>query len=153
MDIIGLSGAVTPFRNIAAMGQEKDFRNAVFQWLNNERSDIPDVTLASSDTKKIQRQWNLKSDEERNILTKLFPKIDLPKDQMLQILREKRIENGLAVGLNDIVDNPYVLIEQYVGDDPDDNINFSRIDHAMFPSPDLGGEFQFETDDCQRLRA
>lgn len=153
MDIIGLSSAVTPFRSIAAMGQEKDFRNAVFQWLNDERSDIPDVSLASSDTKKIQRQWNLKSDEERNILTELFPKIDLPKDQMLQILSEKRIGNGLAVGLNDIVDNPYVLIEQYVGDDPDDNINFSRVDHAMFPSPDLGGAFQFETDDWQRLRA
>jgi ATP-dependent exoDNAse (exonuclease V) alpha subunit len=152
LDIIGLSDAVKPFHDATVKDQEKDYCDAIFQWLNAERSDVPDVSLSGTDITTIRRQWNLKTDEERLILTELLPRIDLPKDQMLQILSEKRSENGLEASLSDIVDNPYLLVEQYVGLDPDDLINFSRIDHAMFPSPELGGRFQFAIDDWQRLR-
>lgn len=153
MDLIGLSSAVTPFRSAVAKGQEKIFHDAVFQWLNAGRDAIPGVSIGSAEITKIRRQWSLRTDDERQILTGLLPRIDLPVDQMERILSEKRIENGLEAGLGDIQANPYVLIEQYVGENPDDSINFSRVDHAVFPSPDLGGEFLFDTDDWRRLRA
>ena len=153
MDLVGLSSAVTPFRSAVAKGQEKIFHGAVFQWLNAGLDDIPGVSIGSAEITKIRRQWNLRTDDERQILTDLLPRIDLPVDQMERILSVKRIENGLEAGLGDIQANPYVLIEQYVGENPDDTINFSRVDHAVFPSPDLGGEFLFDTDDWRRLRA
>ena len=92
MDIIGLAGVIKPFKNSANENQEQDFRNAVFQWLNAERDDIPGVPLVEAEIVKIRRQWNLKTDEERLILTELLPRVDLPKDQMMQILSEKRNE-------------------------------------------------------------
>src|SRR5262249_10246681 len=64
-----------------------------------------------------------------------------------------RSENCIEASLAEIMANPYVLAEQFVGEDPDDMISFTRIDHACFPSPELGGEPLYETDDWRRLRA
>jgi exodeoxyribonuclease V alpha subunit len=72
---------------------------------------------------------------------------------MARIIGEKRAENGLDVKLERIVENPYLLCERFVGDNPDDGIPFSRIDHGVFPSPDLGGEFLCDADDPRRLSA
>jgi DNA replication protein DnaC len=72
---------------------------------------------------------------------------------MKRILGEKRAENGLNVELKQIVENPYLLCERFVGDNPDDVIPFGRIDHGVFPSPNLGGDFLCDIDDARRLRA
>jgi hypothetical protein len=52
-----------------------------------------------------------------------------------------------------IAQNPYVLAEEYSGDGVDDFISFSKIDHGMIPSPDLGGTRLAEKDDWRRLRS
>ena len=62
-------------------------------------------------------------------------------------------ENCLEAGLKESGENSYLVTEQFVGDDPDDIIPFSRIDHGAYPSPDLGGEFLHDTDDWRRFRA
>jgi exodeoxyribonuclease V alpha subunit len=72
---------------------------------------------------------------------------------MQRVLSDKRADNCVAADLTEIADNPYLLVEQFVGDDPDDVVSFSSIDHGVFPSPDLGGEFLHETDDWRRMRA
>ena len=72
---------------------------------------------------------------------------------MERVLDDKRAENCLEADLNDICENPYVLAEQFIGNDPDDIIPFSRIDHGVFPSPELGGEFLYDKDHRRRLRA
>lgn len=153
LDIVGLSAAIIPFRSAAAKGMEKDFHGAIFSWLDGGLDNLADVSLSSSETAKIRRQWTLRSREEQQMLVDLMPRFDLPRDQMERIIGTKRAENCLEVGLSDILDNPYVLSEQFVGDDPDDTISFSRIDHGVFPSPGVGGDFLYEIDDWRRLRA
>jgi hypothetical protein len=153
MDLIGLTPAVRPFRIAVTNGQEKVFHDSVFAWLNEKATSIPGVTITDNEAAKIRRRWKLRTDDERLLLSKIFPLFDLPKDQMERVLSESRNENCLEATLKEIVENPYLLTEQFVGDDPDDIIPFTRIDHGAFPSPNLGGQFLHDTDDWRRLRA
>ena len=153
MDLLGLAVMTTPFREAVAKGKEKTFHDGIFEWLDEKVSELPGVTLNSTDAAKVRRQWKLRTDDERRLLTQALPRYDLPKEQMVRILSEKRAENCLESSLKDIVGNPYLLNEQFVGDDPDDIISFSRIDHGVFPSPDLGGKCLHDTDNWRRLRA
>jgi len=153
MDLIGLSAGITPLRSAVAKGEEKAFRNAVVDWLSEKTTALPDFEISATEAAKIRRQWKLKTADERRLLSDLIPRFDLPKEQIERVVSEKRANNCLEVSLSDICSNPYLLAEQFVGDDPDDTISFSRIDHGVFPSPELGGSFLFETDDWRRLRA
>ena len=153
MDLLGLSVGVTAFRAAAGAGKEKEFCQAVFSWLDEKLAAIPGVTLSPADAAKVRRQWKLRTAGERRVLSSLLPRFDLPKEQMERILSDKRADNCLEVGLAEICANPYVLSEQFIGDDPDDIIPFSRIDHGVFPSPELGGKFLYDNDDWRRLRA
>lgn len=86
-------------------------------------------------------------------MSDLLPRFDLPKEQMERILSDKRTENCITADLKEVADDPYLLVEQFVGVDPDDVVSFGRIDHGVFPSPELGGEFLHAIDDWRRLRA
>ncbi len=153
LDALGLAAAVTPLRAAVAKGDEKEFRNATFDWLNGKASTLPGHNISSADAAKVRRQWQLRTDEERRIISDILPRFDLPSEQMERILSDKRAENCVLADLAAIADNPYLITEQFVGDDPDDIVSFSRIDHGVFPSPDLGGQFLYDTDDWRRLRA
>lgn len=153
MDILGLAEGVSAFRAAVAEGKDKAFCATLFEWLNEKTHKIPGIETTAADATRIRRQWKLKSPEERNILSGILPRFDLPKDQMERILSDKRADHCLSVGLPEIYDNPYLLVEQFIGEDPDDIISFSRIDHGTFPSPELGGKFLYDTDDWRRLRA
>ena len=153
MDIVGLSKAITVFRKAVADDKEKVFHDAVFAWLEGKQDKFPGLTITPVDTNRIQRRWKLLEDDERRILSELLTRFDIPKDQMERILSSNRAENCLEAELLDILDNPYLISEQFVGDDADDIISFSRIDHGIFPAPNLGGEFLYDIDDWRRLRA
>ncbi|MBX7123865.1 MAG: AAA family ATPase [Opitutaceae bacterium] len=153
MDLLGLSVGVAAFRSAAGAGRETEFFQSVIGWLDENVAAIPGVTLAPADAIRVRRQWKLRTADERRLLSTILPRLDLPKEQMERILSEQRADNGVQAGLAEISDNPYVLSEQFTGDDPDDIISFSRIDHGVFPSPDLGGAFLHDKDDWRRLRA
>jgi ATP-dependent exoDNAse (exonuclease V) alpha subunit len=152
-DTIGLAEAVTPFRAAASKGDEKSYCKAAFDWIEGKSSEFPGLTIAAADSTKIRRQWQLRSDEERLFLRDVLPRFDLPMDQIERILGDKRTENCVQASLAELSENPYLLVEQFVGDNSDDIVPFSRIDHGVHPSPDLGGDKLFDTDDWRRLRA
>jgi len=153
IDLLGLSGAVEEFRNAVTRGDDKGFVTAVFDWLDGRAAQIPSVQLSAAEVTKVRRQWKLRDEAEQRLIKEVLPRIDLPRDQMERILSEDRAENCIEVSLTEIRENPYLLAEQFVGDDADDLISFSRIDHACYPSPELGGNFSYDTDDWRRLRA
>ncbi len=153
LDLLGLAEAVTPFRIAAARGEEQSFRDAAFAWLAGQSTEFPGLALAPNDTARIRRKWRLRSNDERTLLKDVLPRFDLPLDQIERLLGEQRTDNCVSADLAEIASNPYVLVEQFVGDDADDIVPFSRIDHGVFPSPDVGGQTLFETDDWRRLRA
>tara|TARA_R110000868_G_scaffold409926_4_gene696573 strand:- start:11957 stop:15601 length:3645 start_codon:yes stop_codon:yes gene_type:complete len=153
LDLIGFQQAIPFWKQKAELGKEQEAYEGLFSLLNGDSKSVDGLELTDRDRKKIARQWKLREDVDRELLTKLFPRFALRPDQLNSILSDKREQNGIYSPLKEIEENPYLLCEEYVGDDVDDSISFSRIDHGVFPSPDLGGEPLNEVDDWQRLRA
>lgn len=87
------------------------------------------------------------------MLRDVFPRFALRVDQLRKILDDGRAKNNITATLDAIADNPYILAEQYQGDDPDDLIPWGTIDRGMIPSHELGGEALAEIDDGRRFRA
>lgn len=134
---------------------EAGLKQKIFEFLNEKVTEIEDLPIEENGKKRILRQWKLKTDVERELLENVLPRFDLSKEQIERILSENRRNYGIYSSLEQIVENPYILCEEYVGDDPDDFISFNKIDHGIFPSPELGGTHysDFEKDNAKRLRA
>src|SRR3546814_14872646 len=68
---------------------------------------------------------------------------------------QKRTAHGLPADLKEIVEDPYLLSELFVGDAPEEIIPWSAIDGGVFPSPELGGDVLCDMllDDPRRLRS
>lgn len=153
MDSIGFQQAIPFWKQQVELGKEQESYEGLFSLLSGDTKSVDGLELTDRDRKKIARQWKLREDEERALLTNIFPRFALRPDQLDSVLSDKRAQNGIYSSLKEIGENPYLLCEEYIGDDVDDSISFSRIDHGVFPSPDLGGDALNEVDDWQRLRA
>lgn len=123
------------------------------EFLQGKRKAIPGLKLDEKQVKNVHKQWKLREDNEQALLRDLFPRFELSAEQIAAILDAERSAHGIYSTLEEIAENPYILAEEYTGDGPDDHISFNRIDHGVFPSPDLGGEPLAEKDDGRRLGA
>jgi len=100
------------------------------------------------------RNWYTKL-ENKNIreLAKLLARVAIGKQQIKNLISDNRAENGINSQISEIINNLYIISEQYIGNDIGDEIPFSKIDHAVLPSPDLGLENLYSKHDWRRLRA
>lgn len=153
LDYLGFQEAIPYYKEHVTTGREKEAKEAIFSFLDSKISSIPELKLSDEARRRIQRSWKLKTEPERELLTRIFPRIDLQKDQIEKILAEDRAKNGIFANLEQIVQNPYLLSEQFIGDDPDDRISFNKIDHGVISSPELGLDPLLEKDDARRFRA
>jgi exodeoxyribonuclease V alpha subunit len=153
LDYLRFSEGITYFKKQALKGKEELAKNQLFDFLNDHTSNIPGLTLAATEEKKIKRQWQLTDDDEQKLLIDMLPRFDLSVEQIEKILSEKRSQHGIYRNLNDIYDNPYIISEEFIGDNPDDIIPFQKIDHGVFPSPSLGDNHLYDQNDWRRLRA
>ncbi|QXE87400.1 ATP-dependent RecD-like DNA helicase [Geomonas nitrogeniifigens] len=81
-----------------------------------------------------------------------LPLFDLDDDQVKNILGDKRGMYSITTSLSGLYENPYAIAEEYIGGDPNDFINFEKIDHGMVPSEELVGAEPIALDDPRRLR-
>jgi exodeoxyribonuclease V alpha subunit len=154
LDYLDFGVAIPYFKQQTATQDEHNAKDALFAFLEGRTPSITGLTLTSESSRRVLRQWKLKTEEEKNLLRDTLPRFDLRPDQIKRILSSERIANGIEALLPAISENPYYLSEQFIGDGPDDSIPFNKIDHGVYPSPELGGDFLFpETDDGRRLRA
>jgi len=153
LDYLGFSEAIHQCKGQTAAGREQAYKDGIFGFLRGESDDPCGLALTTERTVRLRRQWNLKEDDERALLSDCLPRFGLVKPQIEAIFSKKPEEHGLTASRADIAANPYILSEQFVGDGPDDILPFYRIDHGMFPAPDLGQPFLAEKDDWRRLRA
>src|SRR5690606_31179605 len=113
----------------------------IHAFLINNKS-IPGVEVDEITLGNVRDELATKEDEEINFLFNILPRFEIEESsrlkQISQILAEERQQNGLDVSLDQLSKNPYLLCEKYIGNGPDDQITFSKIDHGMLPSPDLG---------------
>ncbi len=157
LDYIGFHEAIWFYKDKITQNPnlEAGLKQKIFEFLNEKVTEIKGLPIELNRKKKILRQWELKTDVERELLENVLSRFDLSKEQIERILSEKRRNYGIYSSSEQIVENPYILCEEYVGDDPDDFISFNKIDHGVFPSPELGEPHysDFEKDDARRLRA
>ena len=155
--LLGATGAVRPVIESINAGNAQEAHEEVFAALGEGR-ETPQIGLAGRALEKASRQWRLRTDAERVLLTFLLPRLDLDLDQMQRIASTDsrlRETHGLAFPVDAPHHNPYLICENYLGDNPDDRISWPTVDRGVLPSPELGGTpySDMEIDDARRLRA
>lgn len=145
--------AIEFFKNETIAGKEKEAKEQLFSLLNEKINRIQRLETTDTRLKEILRDWQLKDDIEKNLLEKVLCRFLLTKQQIINILDDQRADNSLYATLEEIYENPYILAEQYIGDDLSDSISFNRIDHGILPSAELGLEPLFAKNSPERFRA
>lgn len=153
LKLIRFTQAIPWFKVQVGSGREAAARDLLFDFLDGNASAVPGLTLAPNEIAGVRKRWLLYNDDQRHLLREVFPRFDLREDQMERILADDREAYGIRSSLREIAANPYILAEEFVGEDQDDTISFHKIDHGMLPSPHLGGAPLAEVDDWRRLRA
>lgn len=153
LEAIGFPAAIPYFKKQALDGREVEAHDAIFGFLEGRVSTVPGLDLKPDEAKGALRKWKVRTPAEQHLLRDVLPRFDLESAQICSILSENREENGITADLDAIANNPYILCEQYLGNDPDDIIPWGTIDRGMIPSPDLGCDSRAAVDDPRRLRA
>jgi len=152
MATLGMEAAIPFWKAQVLAGNEQATRDAIMSFLESKTKAIAGLKLDEKQVKNIQKQWKLRERDQQALLRDVFPRFELLTDQVAAVLDEDRVSHGIQSTLQEIAENPYILAEEYTGNGPDDHISFNKIDHGVFPSPDLGGEPLAEKDDGRRLR-
>ncbi|WCL50761.1 ATP-dependent DNA helicase [Leptospira sp. GIMC2001] len=152
MDYLGFSEGIEYFKSISSEEDQRGALSAIGLFLEGKSSSLGKITIDAKRKTNIQREWILKEQSEKTLLLGILIRFDLSKTQITNILSEDRQKNGITSSLSEITENPYLLAEQYIGDDYDDVISFYKIDHGILPSPDLGIEAIFEGNSPERFR-
>jgi exodeoxyribonuclease V alpha subunit len=153
LDALDFGSAISWAREQAGLRSEVAVKDELFALLDGEAEGLPGLVLDNEELRAVRRRWKLREDGERRLLSEVLPRFDLSREQMERVVSEGRADHGIEADLAEIAANPYVLVEQYAGDDPDDLIPFAKIDNGMLPSPELGGDALVDTDGWPRLRA
>jgi exodeoxyribonuclease V alpha subunit len=153
LKILKFDVAIPYFKAEVLAGREQQAYATIFKLIEGNAKLARGLELTEKLRQKISREWKLRRPDERLLLKDTFPRFDLTAAQMEAILSRERNENGIVASLAEIAKNPYIIAEQYVGNDPDDILSWGRIDRGALPSPELGGENLVELNDAKRLRA
>jgi exodeoxyribonuclease V alpha subunit len=151
-DYLKFSEAISYTMQQTPVRGEQDVKDQLFAFIQGYVDTVSDLPLDPKRVKAIRKQWRLLEPDQQALLCDVLPRFDLQTGQIERILKNPE-DASIYTSHAKIVENPYIVCEQYVGNGPDDQITFSQIDHGMFPSPELGAEADLEPDDWQRLRA
>lgn len=152
LGIIGFHDAIPFFKTAVLNNNEKVCYDEIKNFLEKKK-DIPNFNLPLEQKNRLTRNWALLDDIDKKILLDVFARLDLSIEQMAKILKPERFNNSIFASLDEIYKNPYIICEQFIGDDPDDRISFNKIDHGLLPSPDLSLTPLTEIDSAFRFRA
>lgn len=155
LDYLGFNAAIEYFKNESSKSMEKEAKETIFSFLGGAgKSTLAhDMKLSEEAKNKVQRQWALKSSDEKHLLKDIFLRFDISRDQIKKIISSDRENSSITASLGEIGDNPYILSEQFIGDNPDDRIPFNKIDHGILPSPETELKSLSEKDGWRRFRA
>ncbi|HPN36714.1 MAG TPA: AAA family ATPase [bacterium] len=152
LDYLKFTEGITHLNRHLSSQDEQQQKDALFAFLRGEIDTIPGLALKSERIPAVKKQWRLLDPYQQTLLSDILPRFDLRTDQIKRIIEHPE-EVSIRAMPQEINKNPYILSEQYIGLDADDQINFSQIDHGMLPSPDLGRVDGVDPDGWQRLRA
>lgn len=146
------SEAIPFFKEQAGKGAELTAAQAIWNVVEGKSNKLGALEVKSGTVESICREWKLQSDG-KGLLKNVLARLDLSVEEIRRVMGINRAEHGLIAKHLEIAENPYLLVEQYVGVDSNDRISWSRIDRGVIPSPELGVERLANDDSPLRLRA
>lgn len=144
--------AIPYFKEEASRGNELIAAESIWNVIEGKTTKLGAHFVQASTRESVRRQWGMQSDG-KPLLRNILPRLDLTSDEVGRLMGLKRSEHGLQSSHEDILNNPYLLAEQYVGTSAEDRISWSQVDRGAIPSPDVGIERLLEDDSPLRLRA
>ncbi len=147
---------MTYYKNAVNKNEGIEAKETIFTYLNDKKlSQFIDNSILPSTLKEYQKNWFIKLDDEnkRQLIETVLCRIDLKTNQIKHILDNNKEQNNIYSAIDHILDNPFILQEEYIGNDAGDHINFEKIDHAVLPSQEINLDILVAKDDHKRLRA
>ncbi|MGD9567047.1 MAG: AAA family ATPase [Sedimentibacter sp.] len=151
--ILGLEKVISEYLKHADIQLSKKIYEETKELLLDNGTKIGSVVFNERDLKSIKRRFELRDENEQKLLLDIMPRFDITKEQIEAILSDDREKVSIRSTIEEILSNPYIIFEQYVGYDADDIIPFYKIDNGILPSPEVGLETLLDADSAERLRA
>lgn len=153
LEALQLPELIKPFLDITLDEGRKEFHKELENLLNGDSNKIAGKEYSDRDLKIVRRLFQMKEDNEKDLLLHVLPRFDLTAKQIRGIISENREDVSITATIDELADNPYIIFEQYVGEDSDDTIPFYKIDNGIIPSPEYGLEDIIDAGSTERLRA
>lgn len=153
MEYLGLNDFVSTYVNISVDSEMKQFREDVKEYLEGNKDELAGVTLPKAYSKKIRREYKLLQKETIEFLFDVLARFDITAEQVKSIVSDNRENVSVTASIAEMINNPYIIFEQYIGYDSDDVIPFYKIDNGVIPSPEYGIDDLLDNGSTERLRA
>ena len=153
LEALGLHSLISHYSSLTTDDAMKAFRADVRAFLDGSQEDVKGVVFDTSSLRKIRREYQLLGSDKADFMLDTLSRFDLTADQVKAIIDDNRTNVSITASIKDMMENPYIIFEQYVGFDPDDTIPFYKIDNGVIPSPEYGLEEIIDSGSTERLRA
>ena len=153
LESLGLHNLISSYTVLTTDDAMKDYMNSVKDFLDGVRDNVEGTEFNKSDLKKIRREYQLLGEKTAEFLFDIISRFDLRADQVRHIIDEDREKVSITASIEEMIENPYIIFEQYIGFDSDDTIPFYKIDNGVIPSPEYGIDEILDNGSTERLRA
>lgn len=153
LNLLQFEDGIDYYKSKKSIDEEKEAFFEIKKIVKGELASLSEKIIDEKKIKNLQRNYKLLSFDKQKFLLEIAPRINFTTSQLKNILAEDRSNNSIYSNIDDIKSNPYIISESYIGDDIDDIISFSKIDHGVLPSPELGLEPVLEKNSPERFRA
>ena len=147
------SEAIPYFKSESCKNNELSAAQSIWDVIEGKSTSLGSQALRPATCASIHRQWSMQAEGGRELLKSILPRLDLTHDEISHLMGISRSQHGLVNSHEDIAANPYLLVEQYVGDSVEERITWSKVDRGIIPSPQVGIERLLDDDSPLRLRA
>ena len=145
---LGFGNATDYARNV--LNDIADPHRHVFDRLEGKVS--PEVEWQAS-FQRAQQRWRNRPAPVQELLKERLCLFELTAVQVEHVLGDNHTAFGITSSPEDIMDNPYNIVEEYDSGEPDDSIALHQIDQGMMPSTKLPAPWRIKPDDPRRVRA
>ena len=153
MESLGLNDFVSKYIGIADDSEMKKFRDEVKDFLEGDLDNIAGFAPTKEFSKRIRREYQLLGKETADFLFDVLARFDINANQVRSIISDDRENVSITASIAEMMQNPYIIFEQYRGYDSDDTIPFYKIDNGVIPSPEYGIIDLLDNGSTERFRA
>jgi energy-coupling factor transporter ATP-binding protein EcfA2 len=153
LDYLNLSSLILPYLKLVTKGNSKATLSELSDFLIGGKNSLYGINVDAEQTSKVRKQYELLNKDQKEFLLHIAPRFSLTAEQLTCIIPEERASNGIQSSLRDIIENPYIISEEFIPNDSDSAVTIYMIDNGVLPFPGFGIDNVLSVDSAQRLRA